>query len=125
MDEKYEKWNTANPHFYYISREFQKELRKNRTPAERLLWECVRRKQLGHKIRRQHIIDVFIIDFVCVDKLLVIELDGKIHEYQKDYDEVRTERLNEMGFRVIRFTNEDIMNDLGRVLNEIKEHLVK
>ena len=89
----------------------------------KILWEKVRRKQLGYKIRRQHIIGVFIVDFVCITKKLVIELDGKIHQYQQEYDKARTERLNEMDFQVIRFTNEQIMSDLEEVLEEIRESL--
>ena len=117
-------WNTAKASFYHTSREYQLKLRKNQTPAEKVLWEVVRNKQLGgFKFRRQHIIDVFIVDFVCIKAKLVIEVDGKIHDLQKEYDEERTRYLNDYGFKVIRFKNEEVLNKIDWVKKEIVKAL--
>jgi very-short-patch-repair endonuclease len=99
-----------------------KELRKSMTEAEDILWKHLRNKKLnGLKFRRQHPLDIFIADFYCHEKKLVIELDGGIHDIleQKEYDEGRTSELEGKGFKVIRFRNEEIMNDLEDVLNRI------
>ena len=87
------------------------------------MWELLRNKKTGHKIRRQHIIDDFIADFVCLSKKVVIEIDGKIHLQQKEYDELRTLRLKELGYEVIRFTNEEVFEDASIVTSKIKEKL--
>ena len=113
-------WNTANPNFYHISRAYQMELRQNPTPAETALWKTLRNKQLGgFKFRRQHIIGIFIVDFVCLKSKLIIEVDGRIHDFQKEYDEARTNYLNTEGFRVIRFPNEEVLYGIDAVKNEI------
>lgn len=89
-----------------------------------MLWQLVRNKQLGgFKFRRQHIIDVFIVDFVCINAKLVIEVDGRIHDFQKEYDEERTKYLNDMGFSVIRFRNEEVLGDINGVKQKIIERL--
>ena len=103
-----------------------KRMRKEPTDAEAALWELLRDKKLGDKFRRQHLIDDFIVDFVCLSKNLVIEVDGGYHNdlTQKEYDEQRTLFLNEKGFRVIRFTNEEVLGNTEAVLKEIKQELV-
>ena len=103
-----------------------KRMRKEPTEAEAALWELLRDKKLGDKFRRQHLIDDFIVDFVCLSKNLVIEVDGGYHNdlTQKEYDEQRTLFLNEKGFRVIRFTNEEVLSNTEAVLKEIKEELI-
>ena len=75
------------------------------------------------KFRRQHIIDTYIVDFVCIKKKLVIEVDGKIHDYQTEYDAQRTQYLNLQGFRVVRFPNYDVVNNLNQVIAKITEIL--
>lgn len=117
------RYHTANSKTYRFTNEFKDMLRKNPTEAEKIMWELLRNKKTGHKIRRQHIIDSFIADFVCLTKKLVIEIDGKIHLQQKEYDALRTERLNELGFQVIRFTNEEVISDSSVVVMKIKETL--
>jgi len=114
---------TANARSYRFTKEFQEELKKNPTDAEKVMWELLRNKKIDHKIRRQHIIDDFITDFVCLRKNLVIEIDGKIHLQQKEYDELRTARLNELGFEVIRFTNEEVFENADLVVTKIKQKL--
>ena len=103
-----------------------KILRNNMTKAEKLLWERLSRKQLrGFKFRRQHPVADFICDFYCHAAKLVIELDGEIHnnKEQKDYDEARTEELEEFGIKVIRFDNEEILKDIDKVLGIIERYL--
>ncbi|MBM0653039.1 leucine--tRNA ligase [Capnocytophaga genosp. AHN8471] len=103
-----------------------KRMRKEPTDAEAALWELLRDKKLGDKFRRQHLIDDFIVDFVCLSKNLVIEVDGGYHNdpTQKEYDEQRTLYLNEKGFKVIRFTNEEVLGNTEAVLTKIKQELV-
>lgn len=97
-----------------------RELRKNMTPAERLLWRHLRRKQLGGlRFRRQHPIDRVITDFYCAEHRLVVEIDGDVHAAQTEYDEARTEWLEERGYRVLRFTNREVQRQLANVLEAI------
>ena len=111
---------TANPKNYLLIKEIRDSLKNNPTQAEKLLWLYLKNKKTGYKIRRQHIIDDFIVDFVCLNKKVVIEVDGKIHLNQKEYDELRTARLNELEFRVIRFENEEVFLNPDKVANKIK-----
>ncbi len=97
--------------------------RKEQTEAEQILWEALRNSKMGFKFRRQHAIDKYIADFVCLEKKLIVEVDGEIHNSQKEQDEFRTSILNQIGFDVIRFTNEEVINDLENVLIQIKERL--
>ena len=101
-----------------------KELRKSMTEAEIFLWKKLRGRQLnGLKFRRQHPLDIFIADFYCHEKKLIIELDGGIHDEieQKEYDDGRTFELEEKGFKIIRFKNEEVINDINKVLARIIE----
>ena len=98
-----------------------RKLRKNLTPAEARLWAALRNKQLeGLRFRTQHPVGNFILDFYCPSCKLVVEVDGEIHAYQTEYDDARTTKLTDFGCRVLRFTNEQIMNDLPNVLAEIR-----
>ncbi len=97
-----------------------KDLRRDQTPAERQLWACLRGKQLGgFRFRRQHPIGPFIVDFCCLSPRLAIEIDGDSHAEQVEYDESRTAYLEECGYAVIRFTNQDVQRRLEGVLGEI------
>jgi very-short-patch-repair endonuclease len=104
---------------------FQKaeELRNNMTDAEEVLWTHLRKSQLGVRFKAQHPIDKFIVDFYCHNVKLVIEVDGSIHELQKEYDINRSDELNNLGLNVIRFTNEEVLNDIELVIDEIKKSL--
>ena len=103
-------------------RQRAKELRWPMTPAETALWERLKGKQLhGLKFRRQHPLHHFILDFYCHAHRLIIEIDGGIHQQQKDYDESRTEWLTQRDFKVIRFTNEEVLNDIETVLRKIAQ----
>jgi leucyl-tRNA synthetase len=114
---------TADKKVWHILKEFGRDNRKNQTEAEATIWNEVRDSKLGYKIRRQHAIGTFIADFVCLDKGLVIEIDGEYHEQQKEYDEARTAFLESEGFSVIRFTNDDVTKKLEDVLTSIKDKL--
>jgi len=114
---------TADLLNYKYLKEIREVLRENYTEAEKLLWEYLRSKKTGYRIRRQHVIDNFITDFVCLSAKVVIEIDGKIHLQQKEYDELRTNTLNEKGYKVIRFTNEEVLSNPGYVVIQIKETL--
>jgi very-short-patch-repair endonuclease len=90
------------------------------TPAEKALWQALRRKELGgRKFRRQHPLGPFIVDFYCVQSRLAIELDGPVHDAQIEPDEARTAYLTELGYRVLRFRNEDVLERLETVLQAI------
>jgi len=109
-----------------------RELRKNSTKAERLLWDKIRNKKLlGKKFYRQYPIfhDItgketfFVADFYCFTDKLIIELDGKHHQYRLKEDVQRTEILNHLGLTVLRFSNEEIVNNLEVAMLEIKKYL--
>lgn len=114
---------TANPYTYPVIKVYRKDLKDHQTEAERVIWEYLRNKKTGHKIRRQHIIGDFITDFVCLSKKVIIEIDGKIHEFQKEQDKLRTIRLNNIGYEVIRFTNDEVLNTPYQVAQKIKIYL--
>ncbi len=119
------KYRTARPSVYNLMKELQNENKKNSTEAERILWELLRGKKLSFKFRRQHIIDEFIVDFVCIEKKLVIEVDGGYHNnsVRKEADELRTLILNDLGFKVIRFTNEQVIGDVENTIIIIDQQL--
>ncbi len=101
-----------------------RSLRREQTPAEGKLWAVLRNRQLdGAKFARQDPIGPYIADFCCRSKMFVIEIDGPTHEGREEYDAKRTEFLIGLGYRVIRFKNEDMFGDLGWVLDEIRKHL--
>lgn len=96
-----------------------RQLRKALTPAERKLWAVIRNDQLGVSFRRQHAIGPYIADFCCVKKKLIIEVDGSQHLEQVEYDEQRTKYLESLGYKVIRFWNNEVMKDLDGVIRAI------
>ena len=103
-----------------------RELRTNMTKAERILWEAIRNGMLnGFKFRRQHPINNFIADFYCHKAKLIIEVDGGIHEIteNREHDEGRTIELEKFGLTVIRFSNEEVLNNLDNVLFQIENIL--
>ncbi|AUP81412.1 DUF559 domain-containing protein [Flavivirga eckloniae] len=120
-----QKYMTARPSAYNLLKELQAEKKRHSTEAESILWESLRNKKLDYKFRRQHIIDEFIVDFVCLEKHLIIEVDGGYHNTieQKEADALRTEILNKIGFKVIRFSNEQVVGDIDSVINAIEKLL--
>jgi very-short-patch-repair endonuclease len=98
----------------------RKELRNNQTPQERKLWNYLRSSTISSKFERQHSIGPYIVDFYCARQKLVIELDGKQHLDNKEYDAERTRYLEALGFKVLRFWNEEIDSHISDVLTIIK-----
>lgn len=119
------KYQTAKWDNYALLKEHAKDMRKFSTEAESALWEMLRKQQLGDKFRRQHIIENFIVDFVCLDKKLVIEVDGKYHEEPEIElaDKLRDEILKDLDYTVLRFTNEEVIADTESVLGKIQTAL--
>lgn len=122
VTEIHHKYQTARPSTYQLLKELQLEGKKQTTEAERILWEQLKTKQLGVKFRRQHIIDEFIVDFVCLSKKLIVEVDGGYHNErtQKEIDAMRTQILNDFGYKVIRFKNEEVIGAIDAVLKKIE-----
>ena len=100
-----------------------KELRRAMTPAEQKLWQAVRGKQLGVRVRRQHGVERTIFDFYCPACKLVIEVDGDVHKGRVIEDEIRTEYVAQYGYTVIRFSNNEVLNDLDEVLKRIQKKM--
>jgi 5-methyltetrahydrofolate--homocysteine methyltransferase len=120
-------WKTADPLLYGLLKDYAKEIRSQPTEAEDLLWSVLRNKQLdGAKFRRQHILGHYITDFICLKSNLIIEVDGLVHQLpeNKDSDKIRTKWLEGEGYRVIRFTNTEVLTNLDSVLKRIREALL-
>ncbi|MBM6579441.1 endonuclease domain-containing protein [Microvirga sp. BT689] len=106
-------------------RQFARNLRKTSTSAEDMLWQALRGRHFqGLKFRRQVPFLNYTVDFLCVERKLIVEIDGKQHDWYADYDTRRTQEIEHHGFRVIRFTNQDVMSDLESVLMSIAEAAV-
>jgi leucyl-tRNA synthetase len=119
--------NTTDMYHWNLLIGIAREYRSNQTEAEDVLWLAVRANKTGYKIRRQHIINGYIADFINLEKQVIIEVDGDIHltDEQKEKDGQRTSILNQLGFDVIRFTNEEILSDPSGVAKQIKAYLDK
>jgi cysteinyl-tRNA synthetase len=116
----------ADKALYGKLKEYARQMRKEPTKAEQILWEALRRKGLaGFKFRRQHIIGYYIADLVCLPKRFIIEIDGLIHTLPEisDTDAERTQWLKEQGFEVFRVTNDAVLNNLDQVLEQISQRL--
>ncbi len=102
------------------TKKLQRTLRKNMTDAERKLWSALRFSQMnGHKFRRQHPFENYILDFVCLEEKIVVEVDGSQHFELADEDAFRTNLLQKAGFRVIRFWNNQVLNEFESVKEAI------
>ncbi len=110
---------TADSVYYEQLKDYSRTNRNQPTEAENILWQFLRKEQTGHKFRRQHAIDQYIADFVSLEKGLVVELDGHHHKLNKEADDARTEVLNHFGFEVIRFTNDDVLQNPQKVFEAI------
>lgn len=108
-------------------KERRRELRKNQTKAEEILWWYLRDRKMGVKFKRQHSVGGYILDFCCSEKKLIIELDGEIHntEEAKQNDAVRDKYFKELGYTILRFKNEEVENreKLEKVLDEMGKML--
>lgn len=102
---------------------YARENRRNPTESESLVWNELKNNNLGVKFRRQHAIEEYIVDFVCIPLNLVIEIDGEIHNSPeaKEFDQIREDYLSYEGFRILRFTNDEVLHNLKKVVQEIKE----
>jgi very-short-patch-repair endonuclease len=117
-----------------LKKQRSRDLRNNQTPAEKLLWRHLRRRCFFNlKFLRQYPIVIninnkkifFIADFYCHQNKIIIEVDGKIHDSQKDYDDTRENILNNTGYKIIRFKNEEIFQDIKKVLIKLEEFIKK
>lgn len=102
-----------------------KELRRDMTDAEKLLWQELRANKLGVHFRRQQVIAGFIADFYCHKAALVVEVDGDIHDLQQEEDARREKVLNQMGLRIVRFRNDEVLENRLQVVGKIKELVLK
>ena len=100
-----------------------REMRKEPTPAERVLWQALRGSRLGQRFRRQHPVGRFILDFWCAEAKLAVEIDGESHDSdeRKELDALRTALLDQHGYQVIRFSNEEVLQDLASVEARIRD----
>ena len=118
---------TDLPDMFYDARRsiFQNayNLRQNMTEAEKYLWSRLNKRQLGVRFKAQHPISIFIVDFYCHQCKLVVEVDGEIHLSRKEYDEGRTAELKRFDLKIIRFSNQEVMNNIEWVIDEIKKCL--
>lgn len=103
---------------------FARKLRKSETDAERKIWQQLRSRSLnGAKFRRQHPIGPYVVDFICINEKLIIELDGSQHQQQQDYDAQRTAFLEQAGYRVLRFWDDDALSRTEDVMQAIFDAL--
>ena len=112
----------AKPELFRLA----ENMRRNPTPAEKILWRQLKKfRHDGFIFRRQHPIDIFIADFYCHKAKLVVEVDGEVHltDQAKEYDDGRSGELENCGIKVIRFGNDQVINNLDYVLNQIKSCL--
>lgn len=125
MDEKPKQFTSSSAQWEKL-KPLVREMRHQPTPAEDALWQKLRNRQVqGAKFRRQHSIEGFIVDFVCVEHRLIIEVDGSIHEMpdQQSYDEQRQAFLEAQGFRIMRFTNDAVLQSIDAVVEAIKAQI--
>lgn len=118
-------WRSASPDCYMLLKDFARQNRNNMTEAESVFWSLVKGNALGHKFLRQHIIGDYIVDFLCRDKSLVVEIDGGYHaeRQQQEDDAIRQEWLEHVGYKVIRFTNEQVLFDTENTIKTILKYV--
>ena len=119
-------WETANPYNYGLLKKFAIDMRNKPTEAEKVLWMSLGGKKLGgYKFRRQHIIGNYIADFICLKENLIVEVDGLIHQLPENItnDEERKKWLNSEGYQVLRFTNNEVLIQIEKVLASIATKL--
>ena len=116
---------TADPIEYGLLKENAKANRKNMTEAESMFWSLVKGSSLGQRCLRQHIIGEYIVDFLFRKSKIVVEIDGGYHftEEQQQEDAIRTDWLEHQGYKVVRFTNEQVFCDTDNMINELRKVL--
>jgi very-short-patch-repair endonuclease len=103
-------------------RQFARQLRRHSTKPEDVLWSLLRNRQLdGLKFRRQVPLLGYTVDFICIDRKLIVEIDGRQHRWEADYDAARTEEIERYGFKIIRFDNVQVMGDRDGVIAVIRK----
>jgi len=119
MEKQEKRWQT-DAALWEKLRPIAREMRTQPTEAENLLWQRLRGHQLhGYKFRRQHSIERFIVDFYCAKARLVVEVDGPIHQYQREQDLIRQEYLESVHLKVMRFSNDAVTNNIDEVIKQI------
>lgn len=115
---------TSSPDRYELLKSFARENRKNATLAEQSLWNRLRQREFGVLFLRQHVIGDYIVDFVSRHGGLIIEVDGGYHAEprQQEEDAMREQALSDMGYHVIRFSNEEVLFDIENVMEQIKRY---
>lgn len=118
-------FNEADILNYGLLKQFAHENRLNMTEAEAYLWKCLRKDALGHSFLRQYIIGNYIVDFVCRDQGLIVEVDGAYHSEprQQEDDAIREQWLHSQGYHIMRFSNEEVLFDIENVLKTIESFL--
>ena len=118
-------WQVADTIEYGLLKEHAKENRNNQTEAESTFWQLAKSNGLGEKCRRQYIIGQYIVDFFFRKSLLIVEIDGGYHftEDQQKEDAIRQDWLEYMGYKVLRFTNDEVLYNTDRVIEKIKLNL--
>ena len=116
---------TTDANNWKLLHSISKDMRKNPTEAEDKLWQMLRKKSTGYKIKRQQVIDGYIADFICIEKRVIIEVDGEIHLTPENIekDKERSRILNAQGYDVLRFTNKYVIDNQIKVFDEIKSYL--
>ena len=119
-------YETASPDRYELLKEYARNNRTYPTVAENLLWRYLRKQQLGVKFRRQQAINDYIADFACLEQMLIVEVDGGYHLVQQQMidDRLRSEALANYGYRILRFSNEQVCDDIENVLSEIRKAII-
>lgn len=117
-------FNEASPDRYSVLKEFARQNRNNMTLAESVLWSHLRCNSLGHKFIRQYIIGDYIVDFVCRDEGLIIEVDGAYHSEprQEEDDQIRQAWIESLGYNFLRFTNEEVLYETQTVIDTIIDY---
>jgi very-short-patch-repair endonuclease len=121
----YERWSVP-PELKAKMHDLAAQLRKDHTESEEILWQALRGRKLdGCKFRRQNPIGAFVVDFLCAEENLVIEVDGAIHEQQRESDALRHEIIESLGLRFLRFSAAEVEHNLNGVLDVIKRSFQK
>jgi very-short-patch-repair endonuclease len=112
-------------HNYNNLKQIRRELRKNATPQEYILWQYLKKSKIGFKFRRQHSIGYFIVDFYCPEKRLIVELKGAPHMKmeKKENDKERSDILKSLGYNMVEFWNSEVEKDIDMVIKTIKHFL--
>ena len=120
-------YETASSDIYELLKQHARDNRHEMTKSEEVLWNALRHEIQGYRFRRQHAIGDYIVDFVCLSKKIVIEVDGGYHirKQQIESDSIRTAYLENKGFHVIRFSNEEVNTNISGIIQTIKEELNK